>query len=167
MAEIPIDVKHRIDEFAEQVRRRAEESYLHSVDVMSSRCESPIEILLVAAIVAEAGHWPVKCFFYGKYGRHFFSNTANVNAQIEIGPYRADFLIEASLDGGRPSLRLDVECDGHDFHERTKEQAARDRQRDRWMQAHDIAVMRFTGSEIWKDPIDCADQILAFVTDKI
>ena len=54
---------------------------------------------------------------------------------------------------------LAIECDGHDFHERTKEQAERDRSRDRWMIANGVQVIRFTGREIWRDPEECARQI--------
>jgi very-short-patch-repair endonuclease len=54
-----------------------------------------------------------------------------------------------------------VECDGHDFHERTKEQAASDKARDRALQALGMRVLRFTGSEIWSDPLVCAREALA------
>ena len=54
------------------------------------------------------------------------------------------------------AYRLAVECDGHDFHERTKEQAARDRSRDRELQDAGVTIYRFTGSEIHNDPIGCA-----------
>lgn len=55
---------------------------------------------------------------------------------------------------------LAVECDGHNFHERTKEQAARDRARDRNLQMRGIEVFRFTGSELWRDPWGCAGQVI-------
>lgn len=38
-----------------------------------------------------------------------------------------------------------IECDGHEFHERTKRQAARDRSRDRAIQAFGYRIFRFTG----------------------
>jgi very-short-patch-repair endonuclease len=53
-----------------------------------------------------------------------------------------------------------VECDGHDFHEKTKEQARRDKQRDRFLQSRGYKVLRYTGSEIWADPTECSDEIL-------
>ncbi|MFL9582392.1 endonuclease domain-containing protein [Stenotrophomonas sp. AB1(2024)] len=77
--------------------------------------------------------------------------------QAKLGPYRADVLFTcASADGS--ARRLVVELDGHEFHERTKEQAAKDRSRDRWMLAQGVTVIRFTGSEVWNDPFSCADQ---------
>src|SRR5512139_166032 len=58
-----------------------------------------------------------------------------------------------------PWRKLIVECDGHDFHERTKSQAAKDRSKDRAALLSGYDFFRFTGSEIWGDPIGCADQI--------
>ena len=102
--------------------------------------------------------------------------------QMSVGTYRADFVIGAvgydvviprladgSLDHDsaveyRVALPpLVVECDGHDFHDRTKEQAQRDRERDRAMNSMGYRVCRFTGSEIWRDPWKCVEQIHAFI----
>jgi hypothetical protein len=91
--------------------------------------------------------------------------------QATIGDFRVDFLILAmdmqKNPGERPPegrvwRKLVVECDGHQFHERTKEQAAKDRSRDRWLSSKNYDVFRFTGSEIWRDPWECADQILCW-----
>ena len=56
-----------------------------------------------------------------------------------------------------------IECDGHEYHERTKEQAQRDRSRDRMIQRDGLPVLRFTGSEIYRDPCGCAQEIINFV----
>ena len=47
-----------------------------------------------------------------------------------------------------------VECDGHGFHEKTKEQARRDKARDRDLHAMGCPVIRFTGSELVANPIE-------------
>lgn len=84
--------------------------------------------------------------------------------QAQIGGWRVDFLIHAydfARLGGPPGWKkLIVECDGHEFHERTKEQAAKDRSRDRDAQLRDMAVLRFTGSELYKDSWGCARQVV-------
>lgn len=78
--------------------------------------------------------------------------------QVVIGSFRVDFLIlsRSGLDG---VTGLAIECDGHEFHEKTKEQAARDKARDRELSALGHRVVRFTGSEIWRDPFRCADDV--------
>lgn len=75
----------------------------------------------------------------------------------DSGDYRLDFAFEC--DG----KRVAVECDGHEFHERTKEQAARDKARDRSLVAAGWQVLRFTGSEIWADPGKCASEVGAVI----
>lgn len=52
-----------------------------------------------------------------------------------------------------------IYCDGHDFHERTKEQAARDRSIDRKLQQIGWHVFRFTGSEIYRATNKCIADI--------
>lgn len=82
--------------------------------------------------------------------------------QAQIAGWRTDFLICATQNGpsGKNSWRkVIVECDGHDFHERTKEQAAKDRSRDRDAQMSGLHILRFTGSEIWRDPWGCAEKV--------
>lgn len=78
--------------------------------------------------------------------------------QAKIGQYRVDFSITVS-----PDIVFVVECDGHDFHEKTREQAQRDKARDRWFQTSGIPVLRFTGSEIWRDAVDCAVEVFEAV----
>jgi hypothetical protein len=80
--------------------------------------------------------------------------------QQAIGKYRADFILIRLRFGytGKAGFekrtcdtlaRVVIECDGHDFHEKTKEQAKRDKERDRLMQTEGYYVLRFTGSELF------------------
>lgn len=83
-----------------------------------------------------------------------------IRPQATIGSRRVDFLVHACEHFTGKWRRLIVECDGHDFHERTKEQARRDRSRDRLALMDGYACFRFTGSEIWQDPWGCATEVL-------
>lgn len=87
--------------------------------------------------------------------------------QVQIDRYRVDFLI--AYRAGRETLSKFVvlECDGHDFHERTKEQAEHDKRRDRTLQSLGLPVMRLTGSEIWRSPIKAAWEVLTNTLDAI
>ena len=81
----------------------------------------------------------------------------------ETKHYRTDFLItlERHEDqrglanrgtfGNTVHARVIVEIDGHDYHERTKEQAKRDRLRDRMFTQAGYVVFRYTGSEVYHD----------------
>jgi hypothetical protein len=89
-------------------------------------------------------------------------------SQYQLPDWRVDFLFSVHSYWPRYPIppkpegwrSLIVECDGHDFHERTKEQAARDRARDRWAVDNDYEIFRFTGSEIWRRPWECGLQVL-------
>lgn len=83
----------------------------------------------------------------------------NIWPQCKIGPYRVDFFLVLNGGDGFGS-NLVIECDGHDFHEKTKEQAKRDKRRDRELSMAGTMVMRFTGSEINADPYGCAREAI-------
>ncbi len=106
--------------------------------------DSPIEEAMASALYDRAR------------GRHWY-----VRREVSIGPYRVDFLVD-----DRNGATLVVECDGHDYHERTKEQAAHDRQRDRYLLAvHGLTTARFTGSEIYRDVEACGDEVVNIMRD--
>lgn len=73
--------------------------------------------------------------------------------------YWLDFAV---MNPGR-DVFLAIEVDGHDFHERTKEQAQRDRSRDRELTAAGWRVLRFTGREVYQDAGKCVREVLAVV----
>lgn len=68
--------------------------------------------------------------------------------QEQIGEYQVDFLVKIF---DNPDKKYVIECDGHDFHEKTKEQAKYDKQRERFLVANGYNVLRFSGSEIIGD----------------
>lgn len=79
--------------------------------------------------------------------------------QFSCSVYRLDFAV--AFWGYGTFARVAVECDGHDFHERTKEQAAHDKQRDRRLAAAGWPVLRFAGSEIAANALSCAAEVNA------
>jgi len=103
---------------------------------------SPIETLLRAGLSLNA-----RLRTYMGEEQQFF-----LEGQEQIGPYRVDFVFEAY------GAEVVIEVDGHDFHERTKEQAAKDKSRDRYLTANGYTVIRFTGSEVWANPFACAEE---------
>jgi very-short-patch-repair endonuclease len=91
-------------------------------------------------------------------------------AQAPINKYRIDFLLRVRFDDSC-SFLFAVECDGHEFHNRTKKQIERDRERDNALLALDIPTFRLPGSLIYRSPIDCAvetvEQIQALALRKL
>lgn len=134
-----------------------------------SECESPIEQILKLHLDAR--------FMMGVDFRHNMDVTATPQVELTLdgNTYRVDFMLRiiddiaahmrAETDEDRKSLErhIVVECDGHDYHERTKTQAQRDKSRDRTMLLHGYPVLRFTGSEIYKNPVQCCEEIAQFI----
>ena len=56
-----------------------------------------------------------------------------------------------------------VEVDGHQFHQKTKEQVARDKKRDRHLVRDFGKLITFTGSEVYANPNACAEEIVAIL----
>lgn len=83
--------------------------------------------------------------------------------QAPVLGYRADFLLGAMASPEAVPHWIVVECDGHQFHERTADQAEHDRARDRAMTAAGYRVFRFTGREIRRDVARCAAEVLSYL----
>lgn len=92
----------------------------------------------------------------------FINFTPQYSVKVEDKTYRIDFRLHAVF-AGDTVIDYAIECDGHDFHEKTKEQAKRDRQRERALISAGYKVIRFTGSEIFEDPYYCASELSSIV----
>lgn len=124
---------------------------------------SPIEGRLYSAIASSADRmrWTMNELENFERGRAeppagallYFEARRNV----VVSTYKVDILLQG--DG----WNLAVECDGHEFHDRTKQQAAYDRSRDRELILLGITTIRFTGSEIVHSVERCATQTMEIV----
>jgi len=77
--------------------------------------------------------------------------------QYQVLNYRIDFAI--------PDKMIAIEIDGHDYH-KTKEQRTHDNQREREIKLALPAtwtIIRFTGSEIFRNAALCVDEVLQFI----
>jgi len=101
--------------------------YIGRLHALIDQCESPAEQLLALGL----------CWWEGGF---------ELLAQVPVASSRIDFVIRSG------SVSLGIEVDGHDFHERTKEQAQRDKACDRRLLSVGYPIVRFTGSEVYADP---------------
>lgn len=124
--------------------------------------ESKIEWLMYDALRV------VACYEFGfdlGHERRGYGDPLAIEPQMPAGSYRVDFLVSSRF--GAETIRIAVECDGHDYHEKTKAQASRDKRRDRYLQREGYYVFRFTGSDIFNDPKGCAREVIGIVMDWI
>ena len=132
------------------------------------KTESSIEeslLVAIAHVAATGGQIELSNVRLEQLMPRDFGRSAVVLLQEQYGPWRVDFAVIVRDTSGYRNLgrTIIVECDGHDWHERTPDQASRDKSRDRYFAENGMAVMRFTGREIWADAIACARQIDAAV----
>ncbi|NRD80320.1 DUF559 domain-containing protein [Bacillus sp. BRMEA1] len=158
-------VNHYLQSTAEKVKKSVEPRVLEEIKEMLCKqeiyllnsirnCESPVEKLFCLHLLDWLPH-------YESQFRYIDSDvTISIFIQKEIEyrgkKYRPDFLIEVYALGNE--FDFIVECDGHNFHEKTKAQAKRDKSRDRNLQSAGYRTIRFTGSEIWEDSASCVYQ---------
>lgn len=128
-------------------------------------CESPIEQIM-----------SMKIYNFGLYNISIgnpYIEVSNIkkNENIYFGDkktnYKADFLITVTnknSDGDKKVLKIIIECDGYDFHQKTKEQVDNDNIRERRLQSNGFIVFRYSGREIINDNKNI---ILKSVTDYI
>ncbi|MFC5587581.1 endonuclease domain-containing protein [Sporosarcina soli] len=120
-------------------------------------CDSPIEQLLFVALSSRIDI----AFGLGTSIRNHFLE-AQREIRVNERRYRVDiFIVVENYDGD--SFAFAIECDGHDFHQKTKEQVARDKKRERDLMSAGCRVIRFTGSEIVDNPDGCATEVFKII----
>ncbi len=86
--------------------------------------------------------------------------------ETERGNYIVDFMIIFSTSESKLG-RVVIELDGHDFHEKSKNQVMRDKIRERALISSGATVLRFSGSEVFRNPRACVEEVVAFIQNKI
>lgn len=133
---------------------------------------SPLEAVLELAVMVEAEHrtegpvlWACCQDKVHREDRPTALSQVGICRQHQVGVYRVDLFVAGyELDEDYTSYvtrgRVAVEVDGHEFHEKTKEQAQHDKARDRELQRCGLTVFRFTGSEVFRDPFAVAAEVI-------
>lgn len=138
------------------------EKYNHLPYVMgldTSECKSPIEKIFYVAF-----SYLIEVDYAGEESRHY---SLHPQFSIEVGSrtYIADFYVE--FDNCNCDLKLTIECDGHDFHEKTKEQVSHDNERQLAIKSAGYDVIRFSGSQIVKNPLKCALDAIKYIDQNV
>lgn len=161
-----------------------------SVETATDACESEIEKIICAGWFMRSAwfshtescwsdRFSQRIIIRGEWSNPGFqledgnSEIFTLHIQPKVGEYRPDFIfskkvrfgpLDRSIYTSTPTI---VECDGHDFHEKTKDQARRDKKRDRKLQSSGFRILRFTGSEIWASPNSCLEEIDKCLNDDV
>lgn len=163
------DAENRIGTIEEKLDERMAmhiEDYFNNLLDDVEGCESPIEKIFVLelrrAMESSRANFVGDLFEWESQGEIVVFEGFKREKK-----YRADFLVNFLRQENDIHYRFVIECDGHDFHEKTKEQVARDKRRDRDMMESGIVVIRFTGSEIYENPYRCAYQAVNIIENQL
>lgn len=156
------------------------------LDMVFDQCGSPIEKMFLSALICACNNKEIGLSLYSDDRHPYFENLApqassclHIYPQEQIGDYRVDFLLTLILNDHLTFLedesdvlisgksQLVIECDGHDFHEKTKKQASRDKERDRALQDCGYIVFRFSGSDIYNDAFNCVIESIEHLFSRI
>lgn len=119
-------------------------------------CQSPIEKTLYCAILFLRD--------LGQYKR--FSHLYCVEPQYKIRTEKQNRIMDFAIidaDTDDQDIVVFIECDGFDYHAKTKEQFTYTQQKDRELKTMGYNVLHFTGTEIYTNPLKCADEVWKFV----
>jgi very-short-patch-repair endonuclease len=138
----------------------------------SAVCESPVELALAFAVGfvgRQQGGAVLYDFGEVVVGDAEGDRTLRIRPQARIAEFRIDLLLTMQAISEGPdglsvvTKQLALEADGAEFHDRTQEQACRDRKRDRQLQSQGLSVFRFAGGEVWRDVFACAREAVGFL----
>ena len=136
--------------------------YVYSMD--TSKCKSPIEqIFLIAFEMYDCwSQEPIK-----------YHDPLILEPQYELNVGKRKYILDFAFieehdlgNGESEFTKIAIECDGHEFHEKTKEQVNSRNERDIALQSDGWEILRFSGNEIYNHPEKCAKKAYRFIERK-
>lgn len=121
--------------------------------------ESPIERLMILALNDIDAIYKLQ-YIEKEYNVKIINRMAQANINIDNHKYRVDYLIEVFMQELNKKICFVIECNGHDFHEKTKEQVKKDNIKNRTLLKNGYVIFNFSGSEIFNDNDKCASEII-------
>ena len=148
-ASLAIDIAQRLDWYKARQANRFERVVRETFGAYD--VGSPIEQLFVM-------EWHYQQI-NERFGTHL---KPQARVSTDRGHVNVDFLVKVLRSEAMP---LVIELDGHDFHEKTKQQAAHDRKRERSIIRGGYHVVRFTGHEVFRDSEACVKEVAEMLTN--
>ena len=146
------------------------------------------EIQSESELLEECGYMgitsPPEKLFYCTWNTLFDPEFIDLIGQFPIGRYFTDFhpnplsyFVNQDIPGmgvaqfeealrricGVAPKQFAIEIDGHEWHERTPQQAEYDRRRERYFVAGGWTVLRFTAREVFRNPKKCVKETYRLV----
>jgi len=147
------DVKSRLDWFKRRIAKEFEVEFTRQIN--ANVISSPIEqIFLLEWKFADLDK---------KLNVHL---SPHEPVSTEVGSYAVDFLI-VPADPALDQVKIAIELDGHEFHEKTHQQVRHDKARERAIVQQGVTVLRFSGSEVVRNARGCVEEVEKFLRKTI
>lgn len=147
----PLKVKELIFEHLE----KGDWDALESLIIYFQYCKSPIEKILFTALYILTND---ELYMDIQHEIKYNNQTYYADMCIMHDEYINNYL--------KDDFKLAIECDGFDFHHKNKEQVDYDNKREYDIKSLGYDVLRFSGTKIFKEPIECAKEILKYIALK-
>ena len=128
--------------------------------------KSPIEQIFITA-------FEIYCKYNNKENIYLFSQSeviCNEKRYYIDFEFKADDYLSQLLLGDKIknlNFKLAIECDGYAFHQKTKEQVQKDNEREYDLKMAGYEVLRFSGTQIYNNPLKCAEDTYNYIMKKI
>lgn len=128
--------------------------------------KSPIEQIFITA-------FDLYCKLENKKQIYLFSQkkilcnekTYYIDFVFEADDYLSHLLWNGNIKNNK--FKLAIECDGYEFHQKTKEQVQHDNEREYDLKMAGYEVLRFSGTQIYNNPLKCAEDTYNYIIKKI
>lgn len=113
---------------------------------LCAHCDSGIEVWLAWEFLKQPGI---------SYPKERTARLGEIELEVQaaVKKYRVDLCFRKN------ALRLAVECDGWEWHQKSEEQVQADYLRQRRLTCAGFTVVRFTAREIFRDAAECWQQL--------
>lgn len=136
----------------------------------------PHETLTICCIPDKECNSPIEKIFYMsmniviiKYGIDMYL-IPQYEVVTDTKKYITDFTFlyrESGSNEDYSETNIIVECDGHNYHKRTKEQISYENNRELEIKNKGYDIIHFSGSQIYNNPYGCAERTIDYILNKM
>ena len=131
---------------------------LEEINLYMEYLKSPIEVIFFTAFE-----------IYRQKNDVYTFAEPQIEIEIDNKKYIVDFLIDYDdfCNSDLPTdYSLIIECDGYEFHQKTKKQVEYDYKREYDLKKLGYDILRFSGREIYNNPKECIERLFEYLKEK-
>ena len=128
--------------------------------------QSPIEQIFITAFDLYCEYFrDTKIYLFSQYEVKCKKKKYIIDFEFHSDDYLEHLLLGDNIKND--NFKLAIECDGYEFHQKTKEQVQHDNEREFDLKMEGYEVLRFSGTQIYNNPLKCAEDTYNYIIKKI